>query len=116
MTRAPHRLLIVDDDLDTRELLREALADEFEICLAADAAEALSICERFSPEIVLTDESLPGLRGAELAVVLKDRLPGVRVILFSGHLSIPGADAADLVLRKPLDLPELHDAVVSQTH
>jgi len=108
------RLLIVDDDLDTRELLAEALADEFEVRAVEDAQAALAALESFRAEVVLTDETLPGMRGAELAGVIKARYPSTKVILFSGHLTIPGADAADLILRKPLDLPELHEAVSSQ--
>lgn len=116
MTGKTHKLLIVDDDVDTRELLIEGLADEFEVRAVGDATAALRELEEWLPDVVLTDESLPGMRGAELAQVLKERAPNLRVILFSGHLTIPGSEAADLVLRKPLDLPELHEAVSSQRH
>ncbi|MDQ3262669.1 MAG: response regulator [Myxococcota bacterium] len=114
MPERRHRLLIVDDDLDTRELLAEALSDEFEVIAVGDAQAALTALETFAADVVLTDESLPGMRGAELAAVLKRRPDPPRVILFSGHLTIPGAEAADLILRKPLDLPELHQAVATQ--
>lgn len=116
MAEKTHKLLIVDDDVDTRELLVEGLADEFEVRAVPDAAAALRVIDEWMPDVVLTDESLPGMRGVELAQTLKERAPQLRVILFSGHLNIPGSEAADLVLRKPLDLPELHEAVSSQRH
>lgn len=106
-------MLVVEDDDDTRELLAEALSTDYEVVAAPNAHAGLErMREGQMPDVVLTDESLPGgMRGAVLAREVKARAPAARVILFSGHPHVSGAESADLVLRKPLDLPELFDAI-----
>ena len=53
-------LLIVDDERHTREGLRRALQDHFEIYLAADAPGALAVLETESISLVLTDLKMSG--------------------------------------------------------
>lgn len=109
------RVLVVEDDDDTRELLAEALAPDYDVRSAPDARAGLAqLQEGAMPDVLLTDESLPGgMRGVALAREVKARSPTIRVILFSGHPHVSGSESADLVLRKPIDLPELFDAISS---
>lgn len=61
-------VLVVDDDKDTREVLRMALEDEgYEVIEAANGSEALSflwLCS--SPLVVILDQRMPGLLGTEV--------------------------------------------------
>jgi signal transduction histidine kinase/ActR/RegA family two-component response regulator len=64
----PRRILIVDDNADAAQLLSEAL----EACgcttrVAHDGPSALTVAERFKPEVALLDIGLPGMDGYELA-------------------------------------------------
>ena len=102
------RLLLVEDDDDTRDLLGELLADEFEVFAAASAEAALELFEEHPPDVVLTDESLPGLSGSELAAEVKRRAPQVRVVLASGYRRREvGATACDAVLEKPITVADV---------
>jgi DNA-binding NtrC family response regulator len=111
MARARDRILLVEDDPDTRELMAELLADTYEVIPAADAEEAL---QRFDEGIrlVVTDESLPGQSGSALAIHLKEISPTVRVILVTGFRikEVPGG-AVDGVLEKPVTLDGLFSMV-----
>src|SRR4051812_43344675 len=100
------RVLLVEDDEDSRELLAELLRTEYDVLTAADGDQALAMFDRTTPRLVITDESLPGRRGSVLAEEFKRRDPSVRVILVSGYGGLPSG-AADLVLKKPLDLERL---------
>ena len=51
-------ILIVDDEKHTREGLRAALQEHFDVSMAGDAAGALAILEADPPDLVLTDLKL----------------------------------------------------------
>lgn len=107
------KVLLVEDDEDSRELLAEILRSDFEIFTAEDGARGLEIFEQEKPEIVLTDESVPGLRGTMLAREIKLRRPETRVVLVTGYGNLPGVEHCDLVLKKPLDVDRLTGALHS---
>ncbi len=59
-------LLIVDDEKPTREGLRAALEDKFDVYTAEDSASALKLLERESFDVLLTDLKMPGDDGLGL--------------------------------------------------
>lgn len=61
------RILIVDDEPDIRELLRKTLLQEgfFSIAEAATGEDAIVICEKCVPDVVILDVMLPGIDGFE---------------------------------------------------
>ena len=59
-------LLIVDDEKPTREGLRTALEDRYEVYIAEDAATAMELLERERFDVLLTDLKLPGEDGMKL--------------------------------------------------
>jgi CheY-like chemotaxis protein len=101
------KVLLIEDDPDSRDILAEILEPDFEVITAADGLAGLAAFERESPQVVLTDESLPGMSGSALAREMKQRNPGVRVVLVSGFANLEGAAVADAVLRKPVDIDQL---------
>jgi CheY-like chemotaxis protein len=105
------KVLLVEDDSDNRELLAEVLQDEFEVLTAPDGPSGLQTFLEHRPDVVVTDEALPGIRGTELARRIKAEAPDARVILVSGYAHPPGTEYCDLVLRKPLDIADLTKAV-----
>ncbi|WP_202318581.1 response regulator [Archaeoglobus neptunius] len=58
------RLMVVDDDDSIREIIKVMLKD-FEIIEASNGFEAIKLYERFHPEIVLMDVSMPQMDGVE---------------------------------------------------
>jgi CheY-like chemotaxis protein len=108
---APRTILLVDDDLDTRLLTKMFLNNfGYEVETANSAGEALS---RFSPvlhDLVLTDNSMPGMTGGELAQIIKQKSPATPVVMCSGN---PPNDcsAIDVVIKKPTYLLAIKDAI-----
>src|SRR5437660_1613875 len=63
-----HRVLVVEDEADSRECLKLLLETEgHEVALSDNAAAALEEIARFRPDIALVDVGLPGMDGYELA-------------------------------------------------
>lgn len=105
------KVLLVEDDEDSRELLAEVLRGDFDVDTAMDGVSGLERFAAARPDVVVTDESLPGLRGTALAKAIKERDSKVGIILVSGYLKPPGAEACDVVLKKPIDVNALSSAV-----
>jgi two-component system cell cycle response regulator len=89
-------LLVVDDDAFMREVLVDALEGEpWRILSAGSAEEALALLERQPVEVVLSDQSMPGMQGTDLmARVSRDHPHTVRLIL-SGLSGPPELEAID---------------------
>lgn len=80
------RLLLVDGQPSIRESLQMILAREkdFEVVgLAEDGEQALEQCERLRPHVVLMDLHMPRMDGVEAAKRVKQKHPGVRVLIMT---------------------------------
>jgi len=81
-----HKILVIDDEESTRELLKLTLeSDGYEVCAGEDGCSGINEFERFQPEIVLTDIKMPGMDGIEVLRRLKQLNPDVEVIVITGH-------------------------------
>jgi CheY-like chemotaxis protein len=104
-------VLLVDDNVDTRLLTKMFLNNfGYEVDSADGPAEAL---ERFNPalhDLVLTDNSMPGMTGGEMAHIIKMRSPITPIVMCSGN---PPNDcsALDVVIKKPTHLFAIKDAL-----
>jgi two-component system, NarL family, response regulator LiaR len=79
----PIRVLIVDDHAMVRRGLAAFLKAKPDLLLVGEASnggEAISLCERLQPDVVLMDLMMPGMGGAEATQVIVNRWPAVRVI------------------------------------
>ncbi len=63
-------LLVVDDDSDTRHLVREILGQSFNVYEAGDGLTALALALLHRPDVVLSDVRMPELDGFALAEAL----------------------------------------------
>ncbi|MFB4262942.1 response regulator [Nonomuraea sp. GTA35] len=79
----PIRLIIVDDHPIVRDGLRGIFdTGDFEVVgEAADGPEALAVALRTEPDVVLLDLRMPGMSGVEVIRHLRERQPGVRVLV-----------------------------------
>ena len=105
------RVLIVDDMLANLKLLEARLvAEYFEVRTASNGAEALELCDRDLPDVILLDVMMPGMDGFEVCRRLKadvrtQHIPVVMVTALD-HPSdlLKGLEAgADDFLTKPVD-------------
>lgn len=111
------RILVVDDEATLREVVEEGLRDEgLDVVAAASAREALDKFEAGERwDLLLLDDQMPEVTGRQLLGLLRARGLETPAVFCSGTLSLSAAEQAELgvvqVLRKPLGLRELADAV-----
>ncbi len=115
---AARRILVVEDDPDTRELACELLAALGHAASGSGSAEhALTLLDEHAVDILFTDLNLPHLSGIELASRAIALQPGLKVILTSGegnNVRVP-ADSGIIVLPKPYDLLQLELSISQAT-
>ncbi|MBJ6726898.1 sigma-54-dependent transcriptional regulator [Geomesophilobacter sediminis] len=106
-------ILIVDDEEGIRSSLAGILEDEgYRTIAAADGMEALAVCKREIPRLVLLDIWMPRMDGLQTLQALKERYPELNVIMMSGHGTIETAvkstklGAYDFI-EKPLSLEKV---------
>jgi DNA-binding NtrC family response regulator len=109
----PYRLLIVDDEDDSREALAE-LAESWgrEVRTARDGAEALRSALEWHPDAIVSDLVMPGTDGLWLLRALRTDLPDVPVVLLTGRGSVQSAvqaikEGAYDFIEKPLEASRL---------
>jgi DNA-binding NtrC family response regulator len=106
-------VLLVDDDVDTRQL-SEILLNTigYEVHAATNPREALNF---FNPKVhalVLTDNNMPGMTGADMAQIIKTRSPSTPVVMYSGNPP-NNCPSVDVVIKKPSNLVAIKTAVES---
>lgn len=110
-------ILVVDDQELICELIAECLkADGHKTMIAANGREALEIFRKHPAELVLTDQSMPGMNGVQLSVAIKEIAPQTPVILLTGfgeEMSAAGSapGGVDLVVGKPVSGADLRKAI-----
>jgi two-component system, LuxR family, sensor kinase FixL len=88
-------VLIVEDDADTRENLRDILElDEYRVGTAASATEALSHADLARVAAVILDRRLPDQSAEELLPSLKQAAPDAAVIVVTGYAELDSAISA----------------------
>jgi signal transduction histidine kinase/DNA-binding response OmpR family regulator len=86
--RARCRILIVEDNVDAAESLREALEfDEHMVAVAHNGPDGLEQARSFKPDVVLCDIGLPGMDGYQVARAFRrdDALKGTFLVALSGY-------------------------------
>jgi PAS domain S-box-containing protein len=108
-------ILVVDDEYQIREVVREVLSDQgYQVLTAGGGESALRIFRErgHRVDLVLLDLGMPGMGGRECLKRLRQMAPGLRVIVASGYAS-NGAidevlnDGANRFLPKPYRLAQL---------
>ncbi len=104
-------ILVVDDDPEIRDVLREYLEDfGYRVLIAENGSAALGILARDrSPHLVITDIRMPEMSGLELAEQIARERHDVKVIFMSGFTWQNQLSCR--LLRKPFRLAELEAAV-----
>ncbi len=113
------RVLVVDDEPAIVEMLWEILRQRgLEVQVSSDSRQALSLllAQGAQFDLLISDQTMPGLLGTELVRQAKARLPGLKVLLCTGHSDRvdsrnAGALGIDRYLLKPVDPAVLWAAV-----
>jgi len=112
MPRAAGRVLFVEDDPLVREAVVGGLEDAgFDVVVAASGDQAFAMIENgLDTEVVFSDIVMPGrVSGIDLATLLRERRPGLPVVLATGYTDqravVPGVQ----VLAKPYEIGQLVD-------
>ncbi|MDH3897889.1 MAG: response regulator, partial [Deltaproteobacteria bacterium] len=80
------KLLVIDDEASTRDLLKMSLeSDGYTVFVAEDGPKGLEIFARENPPVVLTDIKMPGMDGIEVLRRVKEKSPDTEVIVITGH-------------------------------
>jgi two-component system OmpR family response regulator len=113
MTRAPHRVLVVDDEPNIADVVAMALRYQgFEVATAGTGEEALAAVGTFKPQLMVLDVMLPDVEGFEVARRLGARRAEVPIIFLTARdatddkirgLTVGGDD----YVTKPFSLEEL---------
>jgi len=109
------RVLVADDEQVIAQTLATILElAGYEVCAVYGGEAAIKLLELFKPDLVITDITMPGITGIEVASVTHAILPRCKILLFSGHAGLhhllqPGSGETlpfDLIT-KPIQPAEL---------
>ncbi|BDZ73811.1 sigma-54-dependent Fis family transcriptional regulator [Methylophaga marina] len=106
-------ILVVDDEPDIRELIKDILEDEnYHVRIAADGQEAQQVFSEEQPDLILLDIWMPDIDGISLLKEFKQQNKSVTIVMMSGHGTIETAveatrlGASDFI-EKPLSTAKL---------
>ena len=111
----PIRVLIVDDHIVVRSGLGAVLAVSDDMSLvgeAGDGEEAIQLCERLQPDVILMDMLMPKMDGIELARRASELDPDLKIMFITGFAAVilnsdTAAPKDARVLSKPFHLKDL---------
>ncbi len=117
---ARHRILVVDDEDNLRDVLVEVLKrDGHEVDSAVDGTEGLRCIESARYDLVITDLRMPGIEGPGLYEALRRRYPDdpPRVIFMSANTGIEEyasflSGTGEPALEKPFNLADMRQVVM----
>lgn len=114
------RVLLIDDNVDLVEALRDTLRDAgYETDIALNGVEGMAACRRTRPDVVITDIVMPEKEGVETILDLREYDPTIRIVAISGGGPLPAAAnlawakgiGADATIEKPFREKTLLDTV-----
>jgi CheY-like chemotaxis protein len=111
----PCKVLVVDDDLLVMTGTAAMIDDLGHTSIEAhSAAEALAkLASGIEIDVVITDHAMPSMTGLQLAECIRDRFPGLPIILATGYAELPvdPAKLGLLKLTKPCTQQEIATAI-----
>ncbi len=114
------RILVIDDDVQVRQMLKQILERAgYEVVDATDGAEGIKLYRDEPTDLIITDIIMPEKEGIETIMELKRDFPDVKIIAISGggrvdpghYLEIARRLGVDRTFTKPFDRAELLEAI-----
>ena len=115
-------VLIVDDELRSRESIQRVLAEEFDVLCAANAREAEAVLAGDLVQVILCDQRMPGETGVEFLRRVRDLWPDPVRMIISGFSEsediIAGVNEAGIYqyISKPWRPEKLLDACATRSN
>jgi CheY-like chemotaxis protein len=115
------RILVVDDEPEIREILRDMLIDEgYDVFEASNGEEACKIYTQNQIDVIILDLIMPKKDGIKSIIDLTRDFQDVRIIVMSGggleQLNMAKRFGAHFVFSKPFRMREMLDAVSKLSH
>ena len=111
----PIRILIAEDDFDSREALTRLAENEgHEVIAVADGAELLAIADIGKFDVVITDLMMPDLNGVSASEIMKfkgDKTPFIGITGLSRQDTCHFGDNFARIFHKPIDARELFEYI-----
>ena len=113
-------ILVIDDELQVREILQHMLERKgYSVLLAEDGEEALEICSNHDLDLMIVDMVMPKKNGLETIQEVKRDYPAIKIIAISGghmvgpkrYLDNAKTFGADRFFEKPFSRGEMLEAV-----
>jgi CheY-like chemotaxis protein len=104
------RVLLAEDDSDTRFLLSLVLTEQgYEVAAARDGVEALALAEQDAPDLIVMDQMMPRMTGSDCLTMMRTdprlgRVPVVMVTAAAGLVHSAEHLRFDAVVEKPVEL------------
>lgn len=115
------KILIVDDEQNIRNILRETLKKEqHEVFEASSGLDASAILDSNNIELMITDLVMPGKTGLDLIMEVKEQNPELTIIAISGgggingrfdYLPIAQLIGANNIIKKPFSISDIKQTV-----
>lgn len=109
---ARSKTVLLVDDADVFRVTTKWFLSNFGFTVesARSAEEALSLFDPRTHDIVVTDNSMPGMTGAEMSHIIKMRSPSTPILMYTGR---PPEDLScvDLLIQRPAHMLTLKDAL-----
>jgi DNA-binding response OmpR family regulator len=111
------RILVLDDNQDILDVIKEALLyEKFEVNITSNSEQFMGIVQSYSPDLVILDYKLNGPNGNDICRQIKahHNFYDIPVIIFSAYIDNNIdllACGCDAIIAKPFDLDELLDKV-----
>ncbi|MCA1988457.1 MAG: response regulator [Desulfarculus sp.] len=112
------KVLLVDDEQGFLEAMGKRLARRgLKVRLAPGGREALAMLQEEPSDVVVLDQKMPQMDGLTTLSQIRERFPGVKVIMLTGHATVDSAVSGIALgafdyLVKPCDL----DTLLAQIH
>jgi two-component system response regulator YesN len=115
-----YRVIFVEDEIVTREGIRDNVdwaGNGFEFAgEASDGEMALQLLRTVKPDVLITDIKMPFMDGLQLCKIVRERMPGVQIVILSGHDEFEYAQKAIALgvkeyLLKPVTVRDLHEVL-----
>jgi CheY-like chemotaxis protein len=114
-----YKILYVEDDPNVITMVKAMLVDKkFEIDVAMNGSEAVTLAFRKKYDIILTDIMMPIMNGLEAAKTIKNMSPNVPILAVTSYdiVDLSKDKQIDDVLRKPVRKEELKYKIIEMIH
>ncbi len=111
-------ILIVDDEKDLRDVLKDRFEQElFEVLVASDGSEAVEIVDKKRPSIIIMDVMMPVLNGIEAKKIIRKKgcnIPIIFITIKPKDEIIDEMDENTFYMEKPINVKELRTIIIRQ--